>query len=343
MKRKSGSRIISQCRIAFGKGRALSAGGAEYSSPGRKPGVTSSSIICLARESGRQNSKGNRVPACNQTSRSSVAPAGLCSAARLRGLVEAFLPARQDFLRLLNTFAVSIAVVAIACSTLELRVMAEKSRGMSSPDTTVLLPNRSPLVSFRIMFMDGSAADLPGKEGLASLTAAMLAEGGSRAKTYSEITDAMYPMATSFQWQVDKEMTVFSGSTHIDNLDKYYALIREMLLDPGFRSDDFKRLKEDAINYLKTSLRGGNDEELGKEVLYTMIYPSTHPYGHQNRGAIGALEKMTVKDVRDFYQNNFTQANLVVGIGRRISSEFPEAGQLRTFRSCQPARSINSK
>jgi len=72
-------------------------------------------------------------------------------------------------------------------------------------------------------------------------------------------------------------MSVFSGSTHVDNLDKYYSLIREMLLEPGFSRRRFQGgAKEDAINYLKTSLRGGNDEELGKEVLYTMIYPSTH-------------------------------------------------------------------
>jgi zinc protease len=190
-------------------------------------------------------------------------------------------------------------------------------------NNSVLLPNRSPLVSFRILFMTGSAYDPSGKEGLASLTAAMLAEGGSRNKTYSEITEAMYPMATSFQWQVDKEMTVFSGSTHVDNLDKYYALIHEMLLDPGFREDDFKRLKEEAMNYLKNSLRGGNDEELGKEVLYTMIYPNSHAYGHQNIGAIGALEKMTIRDVRDFYQNNYTQANLVLGLAGGYPEKFP--------------------
>jgi zinc protease len=159
-------------------------------------------------------------------------------------------------------FLILSLVLAIFGSTLQSNVVAQANKGMNSTQTnTVLLPNRSPLVTFRILFMTGSAYDPKGKEGLASLTAAMLAEGGSRAKPYSEITDAMYPMATSFQWQVDKEMTVFSGSTHTDNLDKYYSLIREMLLDPGFREDDFKRLKEDAINYLKTSLRGGNDEE----------------------------------------------------------------------------------
>src|SRR5437773_2385580 len=199
-----------------------------------------------------------------------------------------------------------------------------RAPNMNLADSSVLLRNRSPLVSFRILFMTGSAADPQGKEGLASLTAAMLAEGGSRAKPYSEITDAMYPMATSFSWQVDKEMTVFSGTTHVDNLDKYYSLIREMLLDPGFREDDFTRLKEDAINYLKTSLRGGNDEELGKEVLYTMIYPGTHPYGHQNRGAVGSLEKLTLKDVRDFYGANYTRGNLVIGLAGGYPEAFPK-------------------
>lgn len=201
---------------------------------------------------------------------------------------------------------------------------APQNRMNTGNSNTVLVPNRSPLVSFRILFMTGSADDRPGKEGLASLTAAMLAEGGTRTKTYAQITDAMYPMATSFSWQVDKEMTVFSGTTHADNLEKYYALIREMLLYPGFRDDDFQRLKEDAINFLKTSLRSGNDEELGKEVLYTMIYPAAHPYGHQNMGSVSALQALTLKDVRDFYRSNYTRQTLVIGLAGGYPADFPK-------------------
>jgi len=233
--------------------------------------------------------------------------------------------------RTIRGVIVALVVMAIVTGNASLKSKAATSRrtpNMNSADNNaVLLPNRSPLVSFRILFMTGSAADPKGKEGLASLTAAMLAEGGSRAKTYSEITDAMYPMATSFSWQVDKEMTVFSGTTHVDNLDKYYSLIREMLLDPGFREDDFARLKEEAINYLKNSLRGGNDEELGKEVLYMMVYPSSHPYGHQNIGAVSALERMTLKDVRDFYQANYSRANLVIGLAGGYPETFPKTVQ----------------
>ena len=60
---------------------------------------------------------------------------------------------------------------------------------------TVLLPSSSPLVSFRILFQVGSASDPQGKEGVAALTAAMISGGGTRKLSYSEIVQAMYPMA----------------------------------------------------------------------------------------------------------------------------------------------------
>jgi zinc protease len=134
---------------------------------------------------------------------------------------------------------------------------------------SVLQPGTSPLIVFRILFTTGAAYDAAGKEGLASLTAALLAEGGSRSMTYQQIVDAMYPMATSVNWQVDKEMTVFSGTTHVENLDKYYALLKQMLLDPGFRLEDFTRVRDAAVNFIKVSLRESNDEELGRNISTT--------------------------------------------------------------------------
>jgi zinc protease len=129
----------------------------------------------------------------------------------------------------------------------------------------------------------------------------MIAKGGTRALSYDQIVEAMYPMATSFDSQTDKEITAFTGTTHVENLDRYYGLIRQMLLDPGFRQEDFTRLKTDALNFLKTSLREGNDEELGKEELYNILYAG-QPYGHHNIGTVSSLEKLTLEDVRDFYK-----------------------------------------
>jgi zinc protease len=189
------------------------------------------------------------------------------------------------------------------------------------PDA-VLLPNRSPLVTFRILFMAGAADDPAGKEGLAALTASLVAGGGTRTLAFEKIQEAFYPLATSFGSQVDKEMTVFTGTTHADNLSRYYGIISQMLLDPGFREDDFTRIKTNTINYLKVSLREGNDEELGKEQLYNNIYAG-HPYGHHNAGGIGALERITLADVRDFYRTHYTRANLVLGLAGGYPAAFP--------------------
>jgi zinc protease len=201
---------------------------------------------------------------------------------------------------------------------------------------TVSLPNSSPLVTFRLLFNVGAASDPKGKEGLAALTASLLANGGSREMTYEQIVDAMYPMATSFSSQVDKEMTVFNGTTHVDNLPKYYQLISEMLLNPGWRTDDFTRIREDALNYLKVSLRQANDEELGKEALYQFIYEGDHPYGHNNAGTIASLEKLTLDDVKQFYRDHYTQANFVAGLAGGYPKGFDEKVQ-RDFVAKLPA------
>ncbi|HEX7998573.1 MAG TPA: pitrilysin family protein [Pyrinomonadaceae bacterium] len=198
----------------------------------------------------------------------------------------------------------------------------QPAKALSSSIQTVLMQNQSPLVTFRILLMTGSASDPAGKEGVAALTAAMLAKGGTRSLTYEQIVEAMYPMATTFSWQVDKEMTVFSGTTHVDNLSHYYQLINQMLLNPGFREEDFTRLKQDAINFLKVTLRNANDEELGKEALYNTIY-ANHAYGHHNMGSVSALEKLTLADVTGFYRTHYTQANLVVGLAGGYPDDFP--------------------
>jgi zinc protease len=199
----------------------------------------------------------------------------------------------------------------------------------------VTLPGQSPLVTFRFVFLTGSASDPADKPGVAALTAALLAQGGTRAMTYKQIVDAMFPMATSVSQQVDKEMIAFSGTTHVDNLQAFYKIFRAMLLDPGWRQDDFNRLRDDAVNYLRVSLRGNNDEELGKEVLYNQIYAG-HPYGHENVGAISALEKMTLADLQAFYRAQFTQANLIIG----MAGGYPEAflNQVKKDFSTLPAR-----
>jgi zinc protease len=200
---------------------------------------------------------------------------------------------------------------------------------------TVTLPSKSPLVNVRLVFTTGAMMDPADKPGLAHLTAAMLAGGGTKDLTYKQVVDAMFPMAASLNNQTDQEMTVFSGTTHVDNLAAYYKLLRSMLLNPGWREDDFKRIKDDTINSLRVGLRGNNDEELGKEVLYATLYRGT-AYGHYSLGTISAIEKMTLDDLKLFYKQHYTQSNLILGLAGGYPADFLE--QLKKDFAALPAK-----
>ncbi len=158
------------------------------------------------------------------------------------------------------------------------------------------------LHSVRIAFRSGSALDPKGKEGLASLTATLVAEGASRTRSYKQILDDFFRMATSFEVQVDQELTVFSGTVHRDHLVQYEAIVQEMLEEPAFLVEDFERVKSDLLNYLKVGLRGSNDEELAKELLYAKVFAG-HPYGHPCSGTVAGLEAIELADLKEYFAN----------------------------------------
>jgi zinc protease len=170
-----------------------------------------------------------------------------------------------------------------------------------------------PQLRIKLLFDIGSAYDPKGKEGLAALTAAMIAEAGSKSLRIDEINKALYPIAGSFTAQVDKEMTTFSMSVHRDNWTQFASVVMPQLLEPGFRREDFDRLKASQLNALTIDLRSNNEEELGKEWLQNRIFAGT-PYGHMVLGTVEALESITLDDVKAFARRHYSAGNLKVGV-----------------------------
>jgi zinc protease len=189
---------------------------------------------------------------------------------------------------------------------------------------TVLLQSPSnPLVALRVVFRAGSQSDPPGKEGLAALTAAMVAEGGTRSLNYSQLLDAFYPMAAEVDAACHKEVTVFTGTIHHDNLEAYLPLVTEMIVQPRFAAEDFERLRNEALDSVTKGLRANDDEELSKWTLQVELYKD-HPYGHPDRGTVRALKALTLDDVKQFHQQHYTREALELGIAGGFGVATPE-------------------
>ena len=199
----------------------------------------------------------------------------------------------------------SMASAAGAGQQVQIRFIEQKS----------VLPN----VMMKFLFTTGSGADPKGKEGLAQLASSMITDAGSKDMRIDEINKALYPIAGAFFGQVDKEMTTFTGVVHKDNIDKYLGIVLPQLLAPGFREEDFQRIKDQQLNALQQDLRSNNEEELGKEQLQNVVFGGT-PYGHTVLGTIAGIKSITLDDVKKFIDDNYNATNVVVG----LSGDYPE-------------------
>ena len=189
----------------------------------------------------------------------------------------------------------------------------DKSTSAGAKTEFIVKASPLPQLTVKLLFKAGSAHDPSGKEGLAALTASMVSEAGSRQMRIDEINKAFFPMAASFSAQVDKEMTTFTASVHKDNWGRFADIALPMLTEPGFREDDFKRLKEAQLNGLREDLRSNNEEELGKERLQANLFAGT-PYGHPVLGTVAGIEATTLEDVKEFWKNTYARSNALVGI-----------------------------
>jgi zinc protease len=183
------------------------------------------------------------------------------------------------------------------------------------PHGTITLPEpESPYIAFNVWVKAGSQNDPAGKEGLAALTASLLSDGSTTEDSYEQILEKLYPMAAGYGKSVDKEMTVFRGRIHEENLEDYYTLFKNALLQPAFSEEDFERVKSQTMNFLERGRRYNRDEELSKELLFWMAYEGT-PYEHPEEGYVETVESITLDDVRAFYDQYYVRNNLVVGVG----------------------------
>lgn len=190
-------------------------------------------------------------------------------------------------------------------------------------DVVELKLPQSNIIVLKFMFRNGSSVDPVGKEGLTNMTASIIEDGGTTDLKSTEIQDKIYPWAASYSASIDKEVTIFTFSVHKDHLDKFYPIIRDLILRPGFAEEDFKRIKSNQQNYIDEVIRTSSDEELSKKTLEGFLFRGSR-YEHPVGGTSEGVRNCTLEDVKSHYSNYFTKDNLTVGIAGSYTVSFLE-------------------
>jgi zinc protease len=156
------------------------------------------------------------------------------------------------------------------------------------------------------------------KIGLARLTAEMMNEG-TKNYTAEQLSRELDKLGASIYFSAGRDATVIQVSTLEKNLDQTLKLLEEMLYNPRFAEDDFKRIKNQAIENFFTE--GTNASLTASKAFNKLIYGDDHIFGASPNGTNKTLDKISLADVKEFYAKYYTPTLATITVVGNISKE----------------------
>ncbi len=146
-------------------------------------------------------------------------------------------------------------------------IMPQPSKGVTAKAPDIYRANLSngievlgteaietPTIQLQIAIPAGNRYVPKGKEGLASLTAAMMEEGTMKSSS-EELQKKLDKLGSSVSFNSGSYTTTISVASLTKNIDQTLAIVNEMLFDPAFEQADFDRLQKQAVEGLYMNIK----------------------------------------------------------------------------------------
>lgn len=170
-----------------------------------------------------------------------------------------------------------------------------------------------PMVTLQMDIKGGHRMDAnsPEKSGLASLTASLMNESTGNYSA-EEIQEELRLIASSINISSGNSSTTLTIRTLKKNLDRTLELAEEIFFNPAFDSTDFNRLKKQQLEGILSTYQ--NPSAIAGQVYSRLLYGDEHIYSLPSGGIEETVERITLADVREFYEKNYspTLSELVI-------------------------------
>jgi zinc protease len=193
------------------------------------------------------------------------------------------------------------------------KVPAFSKQTLSNGVKTIFAANNElPTVNISVRIPGGQLAEtnIPDKSGIAGMTANMLNED---TKKYSaeQMAVELQKLGSSINVNATLDGTVFNVQSLKKNVGKTLELLEERMFNPNFTQASFTRLQKQAMEGFKQAK--SQPSTIATDVYAKLNYGNT-VLGKSDNGTETTIKSLTLKDVEDFYANNFTSQNARVVI-----------------------------
>ncbi|MDH5598950.1 MAG: insulinase family protein, partial [Cyclobacteriaceae bacterium] len=163
--------------------------------------------------------------------------------------------------------------------------------------------NELPIVNFNIVIEGGHLLDNLDKNGVANLMTDIMMEGTAN-KTPEELEEEIELLGASINMYTGENMIYIGASTLKRNFSKTMDLIEEILLEPRWDVEEFDRIKLSTINQIQRN--SGQPNTVASNVYNKLIYGEKHPLAYPSSGSEESVNSITIDDLKEFYNKNFS-------------------------------------
>ena len=226
----------------------------------------------------------------------------------------------------------------------ELRLPPAAERRLGNGMRLVVVEQHElPLADFALLVPAGSEADPAGREGLATLTAALLDEG-TATRTSLQIADQTSFLGVQLGAGAGWDGSQVTLHTPVAQLDSALALMADVVARPAFPVREFERVRRERLTGL-LQLRD-RAPAIADRAFAQAVFGGQHPYGRPAGGTEASTRALTRADVQQFYARHWrpNAATLVVvgdvradDVARRVERAFAGWAQAAVPAALAPA------
>ncbi len=160
-----------------------------------------------------------------------------------------------------------------------------------------------PLVQFSFRLKGGQLLETPDKAGVAKLLADMMMEG-TRDMTPEELEEAIGQLGARIYINSSSEFFTITANCLSRNYEKVLALVEKIILEPRWDETEFARLKQASLSSIIQ--REANPAAVASNVFYRKLYGDGHILSLPGVGTSATVEKLTIDDLKDYYNKAFS-------------------------------------
>ncbi|MCJ7450053.1 MAG: insulinase family protein [Bacteroidales bacterium] len=175
-----------------------------------------------------------------------------------------------------------------------------------------------PLVDMSIIINGGVIQDNIILPGVASMVASVLPQG-TKNKTPEELEEEIELLGSKINMFAGREEISMDASTLSRNFQKTLLLMKEILLEPRWDTTEFTI----ALTRTKNSIiqAEAQPRSVATQAFFRLLYGPEHIFGYNTRGVKESVEKITLDDLKTFYEKNFSPSVTKILVAGNVSEE----------------------